>query len=178
MKQPTSAVARSNRSEGANRNGPQDGGPGEPTPTVGRESLYDLDFVEWTRHTAELMRQHRFDELDIEQAAEEMEDMGKRDIRELFSRTEVLLAHLLKWKCQPGRRSRSWRATIRAQRSDIARLLGQSPSLRQRLATELHEAYRAAVKLAADESGLRRERFPSSCPFSADEILSDEFLPS
>ena len=104
--------------------------------------------------------------------------MGKRDVRELCSRTKVLVSHLLKWKLPPTRRSRSWRATVRAQRSDIRKLLAQSPSLRQRLSADLAELYQAGVKLSADESGLRRDRFPTRCPFSVEEILDDEFLPS
>jgi hypothetical protein len=170
MKTPGSATAGRSLSDTAGRSG--------PVPSARPAPRYDADFIEWTRHTAELMRQHRFDELDIEHAAEEIEDMGTRDIRELCSRTEVLLVHLLQWKFQATRRSRSWRATMRAQRSDILKLLGQSPSLRQRLSADLRGLYAAAVKLAADESGLHRDRFPTACPFSVDEILDDEFLPS
>jgi hypothetical protein len=87
------------------------------------------------------------------------------------------VAHLLKWKFQPARRSRSWRATVRSQRSDILKLLAQSPSLQQRLSAEMSTIHESAVKLAADESGLRRDRFPAGCPFSVDEILDEEFLP-
>ena len=140
--------------------------------------LYDSDFLEWTQHTAELMRKRRFAELDIEHAAEEIEDMGKRDVRELCSRMEVVIAHLLKWKHQPARRSKSWRATVRAQRANILKLLRQSPSLRQRLLAEMREIYQVSMKLAADETGLKRDRFPAACPFSIDEILDEDFLPS
>ena len=139
--------------------------------------LYDSDFCEWTQRTAQLLRQRRFKDLDVEHVAEEIEDMGKRDLRELCSRLEVLLAHLLKWKFQPRRRSRSWRATIRAQRVDIQKLLRHSPSLRQRLSTEQRESYRVAVGLATDATGVKRDRFPASCPFSIEEILDEEFLP-
>jgi len=61
-------------------------------------ALYETDFFEWTQRTAEQLRRRRFDETDIEHAAEEIEDMGKRDLRELNSRMEVLMAHVLKWK--------------------------------------------------------------------------------
>ena len=63
--------------------------------------LYDRDFAEWTRHNAELLRAGRASEADLEHIAEEIEDMGNRDRRELRSRLRVLLAHLLKWKFQP-----------------------------------------------------------------------------
>lgn len=44
---------------------------------VAAKSLYDIDFVEWTERTAALLREGRFDEIDIEHAAEEIEDLGK-----------------------------------------------------------------------------------------------------
>ncbi len=96
-------------------------------------ALYDADFFKWTQRTAQRLRQRDFDEVDIEHAAEEIEDMGKRERRELSSRMEVLLGHLLKWKLQPHKRSNSWRATIVTQRQEIAAGLKDSPSLRLRL---------------------------------------------
>jgi hypothetical protein len=57
----------------------------DPTPAPPRkhEADYDLDFFAWTQHTAALLREGRFDELDVEHLAEEVEDMGKRERREL-----------------------------------------------------------------------------------------------
>jgi len=39
-------------------------------------ALYDSDFYSWTQRTAALLRAHRFDEIDVEHAAEEIEDMA------------------------------------------------------------------------------------------------------
>jgi len=47
--------------------------------------LYDEDFFVWTQHNPELLRSGQFDHADIEHIAEEIEDMGKRDKREVFS---------------------------------------------------------------------------------------------
>ena len=66
--------------------------------------LYDQDFFEWTRHHARLLREGRVAEADLAHLAEEIEDVGKRDQRELRSRLEVLLVHLLKWTAQPDLR--------------------------------------------------------------------------
>ncbi len=139
--------------------------------------LYDRDFLEWTRETANQLRQRRFSEIDIGHAAEEIEDMGKRDVNELCSRMELLIAHLLKWKHQPRKRSISWRATIVTQRLEIRRLLRQSPSLRRHLSIEAVENYSGAVKRAAAQTGLKKGAFPSPCPFSQVQILDEEFLP-
>ncbi|MBF0337765.1 MAG: DUF29 domain-containing protein [Nitrospirae bacterium] len=48
--------------------------------------LYDTDFYQWSLKTAELIRQGRFAELDIENIAEDIESLGKNNKRELSSR--------------------------------------------------------------------------------------------
>lgn len=140
-------------------------------------TLYETDFFEWTQQTAEQLRRRRFDETDIEHAAEEIEDMGKRDLRELNSRMEVLVAHLLKWQLQPRKRSKSWRATVVAQRREIAAVLQDSPSLRRRLVAATDNNYAGAVERAAAETGIAVRKFPVACPFSNEEILDPGFLP-
>src|SRR5437879_1728475 len=95
--------------------------------------LYDRDFFEWTVRNAKLLRAGRFADADVDQIAEEIEDMGKGERRGLESRLQVLLSHLLKWKYQTGGRSRSWQATIRVQRHELLRLLLEMPSLRRYL---------------------------------------------
>ena len=139
--------------------------------------LYDADFFAWTRHTAQLLRERRFREIDIEHTAEEIEDMGKRDLKELNSRVQVLLAHLLKWKLQPAKRSLSWRRTIGTQRLEIEALLEQSPSLSSHLSDDLPRNYARAVKRAVLDINLAAQTFPPQCPFSPDQVLDEEFLP-
>jgi len=139
--------------------------------------LYDTDFFEWTQRTAQRLRARRLAEVDIEHVAEEIEDIGKRDLRQLNTRMEVLLAHLLTWRFQPRKRSRSWRATIVAQRHEIDAILEDSPGLRRRLASGRRRNYDRAVARAAAETGLRAVAFPPDCPFSSDEILDAGFLP-
>ena len=139
--------------------------------------LYDQDFLEWTVRNAGLLRAGRFGEADIEHIAEEIEDMGKSQRRALGSRLEVLLAHLLKWKFQPGGRSSSWESTIRIQRTKIAKLLREMPSLSHGVAEEFADAYHTAVLAAVGETGLPRSAFPAACPFSSDQVLDEEFFP-
>src|SRR5713226_2577936 len=97
-------------------------------------SLYDQDFVAWTSETAQLLRAGRFDEVDIEHVAEEIEDMGKRDKRELHSRLTVLLLHLLKSGC---------RSTIITQRAELEQLFEDSPSLMRTIGAAVLKVYPA-----------------------------------
>jgi hypothetical protein len=139
--------------------------------------LYDWDFYQWTVQNAELLRAGRASEADLEHIAEEIEDMGKRERRELISRLSVLICHLLKWQTQPERRSKSWSATIAVQRKDLTKLLGEMPSLRRYLAENLDEAHERAVILASQETLLPMEDFPSTCPYQLEALLDEGFLP-
>ena len=59
---------------------------------------YDQDVAAWAAEQARLIRAGRFDQLDIEHIADEVEDVGRSERRELASRMTVLLAHCLKWR--------------------------------------------------------------------------------
>jgi Domain of unknown function DUF29 len=145
--------------------------------TADLSSLYDEDFFEWTQRSAEMLRAGQFDLENIGNIAQEIEDMGKRDLRELNSRVQVLLFHLLKWQLQPEKRSRSWKATITTQRVRMDDLLVQSPSLRPKFQANLELNYTKAVHIAGDQTGLAPDRFPSHCPFTLAQVLDPEFLP-
>lgn len=79
---------------------------------AGAMTYHEHDFYTWAKENATLLRAKRFEELDIDNIAEELEDMGSSRERELESRLGILLAHLLKWYYQPERHSVSWTATI------------------------------------------------------------------
>jgi len=70
--------------------------------------VYETDIVAWANEQAQLVRAGRFELLDLEHIAEEIEDVGKSEQRELASRMTILLAHLLKWQFQPEQQGRSW----------------------------------------------------------------------
>lgn len=45
------------------------------------ETLYDQDLYSWTRQQANLLRQHKFDKLDLFHLVEELEDSGNTSLR-------------------------------------------------------------------------------------------------
>ena len=140
-------------------------------------TVYDQDFYAWTQEQAALLRAGLFSELDIEHLTEELDSMGARERRELTNRLAILLAHLLKWQHQPERRGNSWRLTIEVQRLDLQDLLKQNPSLRPQLAERIQDAYRKAILLAAQETGIAKTKFPAECHYLAEQVMSEEFWP-
>lgn len=137
--------------------------------------LYERDFYAWTQAQAALLKAGRLTEIDLDNLIEEIESMGASQRRELYSRLRVLALHLLKWKYQPQARSSGWQGTIRTQRYEIALLLEQSPSLRQRVPDALSRAYPSARAAAADESGLALSTFPETFPFIPEQALDEAY---
>lgn len=141
-------------------------------------NAYDKDLNAWAREQARLLRAGRFEMLDIEHIAREIEDVGKREQRELASSLAVLLAHLLKWQHQPERRGASGEKTIKAQRKEIAYALDESPSLAPKLQEPrwLDMVWARAVAQAVGETGL--DCFPEECPWAIQgEVLAQSWLP-
>ncbi len=140
-------------------------------------TAYETDVVAWSKEQAALLRAGRLTALDIEHIADEVEDVGKSEQRELASRLAVLLAHLLKWGHQPERRGKSWEFTIREQRRALQLHLEDMPSLAATLRNRRWFAavWSDALASAAEETGLTS--FPETCPWSQVEILDPNFLP-
>src|ERR1035438_8023631 len=72
------------------------------------KSLYDTDFAEWSARTAALIRSGRFNEIDAESVAEEIEDLGKSERSAAWSHLSRLLLHKIKQVLQPERDCASW----------------------------------------------------------------------
>lgn len=140
---------------------------------------YNQDVVLWANEQAALLRAGRFAELDIANIAEEIEDVGKSEQRELANRMAILLMHLLKWRYQPERRSRSWLGTIQLQRRRVLLRLKRMPSLKTMLADPewLEDMWADAAYLAEKETGLPLETFPEECPWAMDDVLAGGWLP-
>ena len=138
---------------------------------------YETDVVAWANEQAWLVRNKKFELLDIEHIAEEIEDVGKSEQRELASRMAVLIAHLLKWRFQPELRGASWERTIKEQRKALEFHIKQVPSLKSKLSnSEWQDAVWAdAITIAIRETGI--ENFPETCPWTIDNILSHNWLP-
>ena len=140
-------------------------------------ATYDSDFHAWAKDQAARLRDLRPNSIDWENVAEEIESLGKSQRREIRSRLIVLLAHLLKWACQPAGRSNSWRASIVEARSEIAGELDDSPSLRHYPGEVLARQYDVARLSAAGDTGLDADAFPDTCPYTIEQVLDPAFWP-
>ena len=140
---------------------------------------YEDDVAAWAERQVALLRARRWDLLDVERIAEEIEDMNISHRHQLAHRMTRLLGHLLKWRYQPARRGASWECTIRTQRDRIAKLLHRMPSLRRLCGSEewLDEVWEDALELAVHEAHLELADLPAAMPWSVEQVLSQDYLP-
>jgi len=141
------------------------------------ESLYRKDFHAWCFDQAKLIREKKFDDLDVENLAEEVESVGKSEESELESRLSLLISHLLKWKYQPERRCKSWIFTIKEQRRRVKKHLIKHPSLKHGLDGAFEDSYSDAVMRAEKETKLDIDTFPEQMPFTQEEVMMDGWMP-
>jgi hypothetical protein len=118
---------------------------------VAVKDLYELDFFEWTQQNAELRRNRWLSEIDVDNLAEQVADMGRRDRRETDSYLTRLILPLLKWQMQPalgyGQSGRSsWLNSIVHSRVMPEKIFEQSPSPKRLAEESLSRNYPAAVR--------------------------------
>ena len=143
---------------------------GRSKTVVTLRTLYDADEAAWLDRMALLIRKRRYDELDYEHLAELLDDMAKRERREVKHRLEQLLIHLLKWEHQSEKWSRSWRDSIKHQRNRLQDIL-DSKTLRNFAKGVLDQAFSRAVERAATQTGLSADAFPEDCPYTVEDLL-------
>lgn len=140
-------------------------------------NLYERDYYLWLSHTARLLKEGKFNELDAANLIEEIEDMGRSEKRAVKSNLVVVLLHLLKYKYQPEKRSNSWKSSIREHRRRLRDDFKASPSLKRYFAEVFAECYQDAREQAADETGLSLDTFPLDFPFTPTDVLNPNYLP-
>jgi hypothetical protein len=133
------------------------------------------DFYSWLMEQAAHLRAGRWQALDRENLAEEIESLGREQFNKLDSALRVLLMHMLKWDHQPNLRSRSWVLSIEGQRLELDNVLSDNPGLKPRIGEAIARAYRRARIEAANETGLDKDEFPEECPYTWNDVVAREF---
>lgn len=140
---------------------------------------HDVDFYSWTQEQAALLRAlpRNSNHLDIENIAEEIEDMGRTEIKEVESYLLQTLAHLIKIAVDKDAQSLPhW--VNEANGFQARAVLAFSPGLRQRL--DMPKVWKLAKRIAnvaLAEHGVDLPILPDECPMSLDQLLADDFNP-
>ena len=147
-------------------------------------SLYEQDFVRWSFDQASALRDAARSgtnlPLDWENLAEEVESLGRSQRTELRSRIATIIEHLLKLEhSSSAEPRRGWIETVLRERSQIERVLEDSPSLRRELAGMIAEERGRVARLTARSLHLHHEATPEilakldAANYNEDQVLGD-----
>jgi Domain of unknown function DUF29 len=134
--------------------------------------LYETDILQWSEEQAALLRRRAANQLDWENLAEEIEDVGRSQLHAVQSHIIQALLHDLKAEAWPlSRDVPHWRAEARGHRADARRQY--TPSMAQR--TDIEKLYRDARRRLPDTiDGTQPLPVPAICPVTIAELLAEE----
>lgn len=133
--------------------------------------LYETDEDLWLEYTVNLLKESRFNELDLGNLIEELEDLGNEKKRAVESLLEQIIRHILLleyWTEEFEHNSNHWRAEIYSFRNQIDKRL--TTNLRKYLAEERLNIYKKALGYVKRKTGFKLN-LPEECPYSLDELL-------
>lgn len=105
------------------------------------KDLYEQDFYVWTEAQAALLRERRFEALDLANLIEEIEGLGDAKKSAVLNNASVVIEHLLKLQHSPAKDPRhGWMDSVAEHRRRLEFEL--TPRLVQILREELPRVYR------------------------------------
>jgi len=141
------------------------------------KELYEKDFYVWTEVQAALLRERRFEAVDLDNLIEEVEGLGDGRKSAVLSNASVIMEDLLKLQYSPAEDPRrGWAESILERRDRLE--LELTPRLRQILGDELPRVYamtrrRTMRKLRLYGEHAAADALPAECPYSLDQITGD-----
>jgi Domain of unknown function DUF29 len=145
-------------------------------------ALYERDYHLWAQEQARALRDHRLDQIDWENLAEEVDDLARRDADALEGQCETLIDHLLKIAFAPEsfrkNNLRLWRLSIRNARHEIGTLLRHNPSFHARADELFGDAWPAARNNAVAKLDFDDDAIPQAPFFKFEQAVDDKFEPN
>jgi hypothetical protein len=140
---------------------------------------HDIDFYGWTQEQAALLRAlpRESNLLDVENIAEEIEDMGRAEINQINNLLMQALLHVIKIACDPDAQSVAhWVAE--ADNFQRQALVAYSPGLKQLLdVPKMWKLAKRGATNALAEFNVSVPSLPEECPLGVDQLLADDFSP-
>lgn len=140
------------------------------------DGLYERDALAWAERQAELLRrlaagERLNEEIDWLNVIEEVQDVGRSELRSCRILLRHAMTHLLKLHAWPGSQAAAhWQDEASNFIDDAENCF--TPSMRQHI--DLNDLYRRALKQlrsATDDSGDALP-VPATCPFVLDDFLA------
>jgi hypothetical protein len=144
-----------------------------------RSRSYDDDFFAWTQDQAAALRtvppaavgSH----VDLANIANEIEDLGRSELRDVNSSLRQVLTHLLKLAALPESRDRAhWFAEVEEFQARAAETYKPSMSALIDLSRAWRLAQRSAAIVVAEMGGVPADA-AETCPFGLEELVAADF---
>lgn len=142
------------------------------------KSIYERDEHLWLEETIKILKENRFNDLDVENLIEELESLAKRDKNRVSSFLEQIIRHLLLlqyWEIERKRNQNHWRAEIQSFRTQLRKYL--TTNLHNYLVDELDNIYEDALDYVSEKTGYS-VTCPAKCPYTLEQLLDKQWFPT
>ncbi|TRU67332.1 MAG: DUF29 domain-containing protein [Microcystis viridis Mv_BB_P_19951000_S69] len=142
------------------------------------KTLYEIDDSLWLEATIELLKNKRFDTLDLENLIEELEDLGNEKKFRVASFLQQIIRHALLlqfWASEREYNQGHWESELVNFQDQLNTYL--TASLRKYLEQEFDNIYQKAIRYVTKKTN-NQVNFPNTCPYSLEELLDPNWLPS
>lgn len=142
------------------------------------KKLYELDDSQWLEETINLLANQKFQQLDLENLIEELEELGREKKNAVASLLEQAIRHLLLleyWTDELEYNQVHWQGELYNFRIQLKRRM--TANLRNFLESELDNIYQDAwgfVKIKTQNN----VEFPPECPYNLEQLLDIDWLPN
>jgi DNA-directed RNA polymerase subunit L len=142
------------------------------------KQLYDVDDDQWLEQTINLLKNHQFQQLDLDNLIEELEDLGREKKNAVASLLEQIIRHLLLlqyWTTEAEYNTVHRQEEIYNFRIQLRRTI--TTNLRKYLEDELTSIYQDALGFVKIKT-TNLVTFPTECPYSLEQLLDRSWLPN
>lgn len=147
---------------------------------VDHRTEYDEDIYAWSQHQAEVLRgmaSRRHDlpnDLDLDHVAEEIEDLGKSELKGVISHLRQMLVHAIKLASSPGAESAAgWKGEV----IDHQALARDRYTNAMRKDIDIADLWLRSRREAGKKLAVHGEAMaalPDACPLTLDELLDED----
>lgn len=144
------------------------------------KGLYETDVLTWSKQQADALR--RLAELELAPAVdwsrvvEEIEEVGRAELRRVHENAKTAMVHLLSGYCDPDSLSRMrWSIETSRELRSLRNDFTESMRTQLDLNEIWQDAFDSAVQVVSPDILEVPPSIPATCPFVLDDLLDESF---
>ncbi|MFM7364178.1 MAG: DUF29 domain-containing protein [Cuspidothrix sp.] len=143
---------------------------------INLKQLYETDDQQWLLETINLLKQKKFNELDLEHLIEELDDLGSEKKNAISSLLMQIIKHLLLlqyWTAEYENNVYHWQSEVVNFRDQIEGRL--TKKLYNYLQQEINNIYKKSLKQVKIKTNFKVD-FPEECPYTLEQLLDENYF--